>query len=743
MCWNARRPRQRGHLLGPLAAVALVAMAAPVFAAPGTAHAPAGAPSEPGPTQIDDVPEKLIPANPRTEADRDRLEALALFATARQREHRMDEAGALRLYQRAFRCDPNALSVAQAIVPLAYRLKRFDEAVRYALKMAELEQADPLLLRALARRLVETGDLDRAVTLYEKAVAARRGEKPGAADVLMWMELGQFYHIVDQDKKAAEQFSRVLDALDHPEKYDLDDKAKQALLADPGATFQAVGESFLAAERWDAALAAFERSHKLAPNQGLLAFNRARVLAKTGKPAEALDALQACFDARLSTEADAPYELLADVLKALGRQGELLARLEKLHAADKDNVPLAYFLAGKHREAGQLDKAEAIFAAALQKAPTRDGYRAALDIYRKTNRPDKLLDLLAQLANKTSSLEVLGAEGKAVLADAGLVGRVIGAARDRLKKEDPGLPYEARLAVALLGMECKRFDVAEEFYNLALKSKPNKAGELLLLWGAGLLMEERPAEAARVFQRGIDEKALPEGNPAFYFYLAGALELSGKTDEALAAARKAAELKPDSARFAGRAAWVYFHAKRRAEAEKAYRELLTKFDANYDSAENRQVMRDTRLVLSSICVLDGRVAEGEEWLEQVLDEFPDDIGALNDLGYLWIDAGKRLERALRMVRQAVEGDPENPAYLDSLGWAYFRLGRFQEAVAELQKAAAGKDPDAEVLDHLGDACAAAGLHDKARDAWTRAAEAFRKEGEAAKAKKVEDKLKKK
>ena len=136
-----------------------------------------------------------------------------------------------------------------------------------------------------------------------------------------------------------------------------------------------------------------------------------------------------------------------------------------------------------------------------------------------------------------------------------------------------------------------------------------------------------------------------------HFYLAGALEMSGRTDEAIEAARKAAELQKDSPRFASRVAWIQYHAKRYDAARQSYLALLEKFDKNHDSPEVREVMRDARLVLSNICVIEGKMAEAEEWLEQVLDEFPEDVGALNDLGYLWADAGKHLERALQMIQR--------------------------------------------------------------------------------------------
>ena len=88
---------------------------------------------------------------------------------------------------------------------------------------------------------------------------------------------------------------------------------------------------------------------------------------------------------------------------------------------------------------------------------------------------------------------------------------------------------------------------------------------------------------------------------------------------------------------------------------------------------------------------------------------------------------------------AVAAEPENRAYRDSLGWVYYRLGRFPEAVAELEKALDEKRPDATILDHLGDAYQKLGNVEKASAAWRRAKEAYEKDKEPEKAKKVSEK----
>jgi tetratricopeptide (TPR) repeat protein len=75
---------------------------------------------------------------------------------------------------------------------------------------------------------------------------------------------------------------------------------------------------------------------------------------------------------------------------------------------------------------------------------------------------------------------------------------------------------------------------------------------------------------------------------------------------------------------------------------------------------------------------------------------------LNYLGYMLADKGVRLPEALKLIRKAVEIDPMNGAYLDSLGWAYFKLGQYEEAEENLRQAVERDQTDPAVHDHLGE-----------------------------------------
>ena len=100
------------------------------------------APAKPGPLVLDDPLEPLVPKEAPNPQQRDRLDALAMFSAGRLLEQQDRHAEALRLYERAFRYDPQSAAVVRAIVPLAYQLQRHAEAVRYALKLVELEKTD-------------------------------------------------------------------------------------------------------------------------------------------------------------------------------------------------------------------------------------------------------------------------------------------------------------------------------------------------------------------------------------------------------------------------------------------------------------------------------------------------------------------------------------------------------------------------------------------------------------------------
>ncbi len=105
---------------------------------------------------------------------------------------------------------------------------------------------------------------------------------------------------------------------------------------------------------------------------------------------------------------------------------------------------------------------------------------------------------------------------------------------------------------------------------------------------------------------------------------------------------------------------------------------------------------------------------------KALELRPDQPLVLNYLGYSWIEQGMHLERARKMVERAVALRPNDGYIVDSLGWALYRLGKYQEAVVHLERAVELKPVDPVINDHLGDAYWQVGRRVEARFQWERA-----------------------
>jgi tetratricopeptide (TPR) repeat protein len=113
-------------------------------------------------------------------------------------------------------------------------------------------------------------------------------------------------------------------------------------------------------------------------------------------------------------------------------------------------------------------------------------------------------------------------------------------------------------------------------------------------------------------------------------------------------------------------------------------------------------------------------AAAEEDLKTSLKLYPDQPHVLNYLGYSWIDQGINLDEGMRMIRRAVEQRPDDGYIVDSLGWAYYRLGNYDEAVKHLERAVELKPDDPTINDHLGDVYWKIGRGLEARFQWSHA-----------------------
>ena len=112
--------------------------------------------------------------------------------------------------------------------------------------------------------------------------------------------------------------------------------------------------------------------------------------------------------------------------------------------------------------------------------------------------------------------------------------------------------------------------------------------------------------------------------------------------------------------------------------------------------------------------------QAEADLKKALELFPDQPHVLNYLGYSWVDQGINLDEGMQMIRRAVEQRPDDGYIVDSLGWAYYRIGNYEEAVKHLERAVELKPEDPTINDHLGDAYWRIGRALEAQFQWAHA-----------------------
>ncbi|MGN6573844.1 MAG: tetratricopeptide repeat protein [Pseudolabrys sp.] len=113
-------------------------------------------------------------------------------------------------------------------------------------------------------------------------------------------------------------------------------------------------------------------------------------------------------------------------------------------------------------------------------------------------------------------------------------------------------------------------------------------------------------------------------------------------------------------------------------------------------------------------------ADAEADLKKALELFPDQPQVLNYLGYSWIDQGVHLDDGMTMIKKAVAQRPDDGYIVDSLGWAYYKLGDYDEAVKQLERAIELKPEDPTINDHLGDGYWRVGRTLEAQFQWAHA-----------------------
>ena len=347
------------------------------------------------------------------------------------------------------------------------------------------------------------------------------------------------------------------------------------------------------------------------------------------------------------------------ILTAQGRTDEALAALGKLHDADPKDSGVALTLARVMERAGRRDDAVRLLA----------DLAAALD---KDGKPKEAQEARLEAAQVYYN-------GK----QWDKVGEIL---RPLLTTDDDGVRLQAVNQLADALAKAKRYDEA-----------------------LALLDKEAAKEKAK-------EPAAPPPAPG-QASSAASPPIIAKRAEILSRAGREAE---SASLLAGLAAGDDVSALAAVQAW----QRLEKYQDSIPVLERIAAAHPDQVpvgfLLGAAYERSGQRDKGVAELRRVLKIQPDFPTALNYLGYTFAEAGIHLDEALKLIRRAVALDPDNGAYVDSLGWTYFRLGRPELARDSLERASRLEPEDAALQEHLGDVYVALGQTERARQAYRRA-----------------------
>ncbi len=707
----------------------------------------------PAPAQFppaEDPPAEHKPTRPPTREALARREARVLYGLAvlRQQNDRLLEA--VKLFEQARSLDAKAAPVHRGLMTLYAALGRSDDALAACRAALDLDPGDHETWYSYARQLRLRGRFPEARDALRRAAACPSLAEHPDTYVQAHYDLSTLHEDLQEYDQAVAALTVVLRVLESPEKLrELETPPDPARLAEQAASmYERIIRLWIQAGRHPEAVAAFKQAvAKHAVLATRLNLQMARVQTAQGQLAEALLRLDDHLRTQpVSTEG---YELKAAVLEKLGRGAEVLPMLDAYARRDPHNLALQLLLGRQYARAGPFEQAEKFYQDLLDKheaAP--DVYRGLFALYREEGRPEKAfhtLNLTLLTQNALWGDARAAARGRAMLAvlreDAELGKALVPAAVAQLDRG--GLLHaDTAFFLAVLAARGKQLPAAERLYRHCLETAPDPQREVAVYDGLlRVLWASRKYDGVVwLCERGL-RQAAGANRLLFHVNLARALALQGKAAEALAEADRAvAAALDDDTRFAARLARlrVLWHVERQqaalAECQALLKERLQPAQA-----------RDVRQLLSGIYSTLKDYPRAEEQLQLVLKDDPNDATACNDLGYLWADQGKNLEEAERLIRKALDLDreqkkavgdasgaaePDNAAFLDSLGWVLFRKGDAAGARANLEKAATLPDgaEDPVVWDHLGDVYSWGGDAARAGAAYRRALDLYEKDG---------------
>src|SRR4030067_1385918 len=206
-----------------------------------------------------------------------------------------------------------------------------------------------------------------------------------------------------------------------------------------------------------------------------------------------------------------------------------------------------------------------------------------------------------------------------------------------------------------------------------------------------------------------------EGDPSdidAHIHLGFVLAKRGEKESAIVYLKKAIELDPKRPNAYLILGMLYSQEKRLSDAKDLYLSAIESMPDSPDMHFNLGIVYD------KLDMFDDMVRE----LDTSIELDPEHDNALNYLGYSYADRGIKLDAAVELITKALGRNPDNGAYVDSLGWAYYKKGLIEPAFEQLKRASQLMPDDPPILEHLGDVYLEKNMRSEARSEWIKALE---------------------
>jgi tetratricopeptide (TPR) repeat protein len=473
-----------------------------------------------------------------------------------------------------------------------------------------------------------------------------------------------------------------------------------------------LGRILLEGKRYARARLHLRRAVGLRPQEPEAYWALAQTYLETREPDEAVKVVEALSTA-LPGEASG-YRRLGLALAERGDRSRAERLLARATERDPGDAEAWVALARLYETSGKLSQAEEAFSRSLeQDADNREVLLSAGRVALKQGSATRARAYFDRLLSLSDDPELTVRVAFAFLAsrETAAAAEVLDTAR-RNTTHEPRISYYAGL------VHERRRHYAEAAAAYGEVPETSELFEEVRIRRAGCLSRVGGhAQALEIYQQALKDG--PE-DAALWVQYARAVERGGAPAQAEALLREALARTPSAELYEALAA-TRQRQGRPAEGVAVLREALA------------QRPRDEALLyaLGGAYEQQGQVEGALAQMRAVLRLNPDNASALNFLGYLLVLHGQDVQEAERLVLRAVALRPDTGAFLDSLGWVYFRRKEYPRAVETLERATQLEPEEPVILEHLGDAYRAASRPSDAAEAWRRALEVLTLDPEAA------------